>query len=193
MLLHFDELIYWKPQRFAIHWHDHAWSKFLMFAFRQTEAGLEQPVLAGHSLWGALDAKKKVPCLLQVFPESEAKCVGVVSREGWFLLFLWCFCLTVWNYHESIIWFSCFCIALEGNQLNPGRAVRQQHCACAHVAFDIFLNACQAWARRHPSDGTNEKVKVFKRDFGRYVHSLASLAKFFCLFLRQSPHKIVSC
>mmetsp|Transcript_25454 Transcript_25454/g.55679 ORF Transcript_25454/g.55679 Transcript_25454/m.55679 type:complete len:138 (+) Transcript_25454:1520-1933(+) len=21
---------------------------------------------------------------------------------------------------------------------------RQQHCACAHVAFDIFLNACQA-------------------------------------------------
>lgn len=132
--------------------------------------------------WGALDAKKKVPCLLQVLPESEAKCVGVVSREGWFLLFLWCFCLTVWNYHESIIWFSCFCIALEGNQLNPGCAVRQQHCACAHVAFDIFLNACQAWARRHPSDGTNEKVKVFKRDFGRYVHSLASLAIFFVCF-----------
>ena len=45
----------------------------------------------------------------------------------------------------------------------------------------------------HPSDGTNGRVKVFKRDFGRFVYSLASLAKIFCLFLRQPPDKIVSC
>ena len=97
-----------------------------------------------------------------LFLEREIKSLGMVSRKLRCLLFvLWCLCSTVWNYHE-LVWFSCFCIALqEGNRLNPGSTgsvwrslaislshPRQQHCACAHVAFDIFLNACQTWARQ---------------------------------------------